>query len=89
MQKKSGRGCGSGRGGGVRSVGGGGGALVGGGRAQGGCEPRIEVLVKMQKIIKSGGGVVGGGGGCVGRGESGWMWTKNWSYCENAKEKLG
>ena len=32
-----------------------------GGRGQGGCEPRIEVIVKMQKG-KSRGSVGGGGG---------------------------
>ena len=61
--------------------------------SQGGCEWRIEVFVKIQK--KSGdGGRVGGGGGGWGesgrvRGGSGWMWTKNWSFCENSKNKIG
>ena len=32
----------------------------------GGCEPRIEVIVKMQKIRGSGGFGRGGGGGRVG-----------------------
>ena len=47
--------------------GGGGGVGLGG---QGGCERRIEVLVKITK--KNFWGVVGGGGGGLGEG-SGWM----------------
>ena len=45
------------------------GGLVGGGGGQDGCERRIEVFVKIQKM--------GGSGGCGGRGHrvggSGWM----------------
>ena len=52
-------------GGGVRGEGGG----LWGLTANGGCERRIEVFVKIQK--KNGGGAVGGGG--VGLGGSGWM----------------
>ena len=43
-----------------------------GGGGQGGCEQRIEVLVKIQKK-KLGGGGDPGGGGRVGGGGSGWM----------------
>ena len=41
-----------------------------GGGVQGGCEPRIEVIVKMPKKSGDGGGVWtgGGGGGPVGGG---------------------
>ena len=48
--------------------GGGGGWVVG---ANGGCERRIEVFVKIQKKKFRGGGVGGWGG--VGLGGSGWM----------------
>ena len=37
---------------------------------QGGCERRIEVIVKMQKKIRGGGGGGGGGGGVEG---GGWL----------------
>ena len=53
---------------------GGGGGRGGSGRGdrlwgQGECERRIQVFVKIQKLISwGGGGRVGG---------SGWMWTKN------------
>ena len=41
---------------------------------QGGCERRIEVFVKIQKIKFGGGGGVGGGGRGEGSGwGSGWM----------------
>ena len=43
-----------------------------------GCERKIEVIVKMQ--MKSDG---------VRLGWSGWMWTKNLSYCEIAKKSGG
>ena len=44
---------------------------VGGDVGYGGCERRIEVFVKIQKIFFLGGGV---GGGCRGRvGGSEWM----------------
>ena len=36
---------------------------------QGGCEPKIELIVKMRKQIGRGGAPVGGGGG----GGSGWL----------------
>ena len=38
---------------------------------QSGCEPRIEVFVKIQKKIFLGGGGVGGGGGGVSGGSVG------------------
>ena len=48
---------------------------------QGGCERRIEVLGKIQKIKDFfffwGGGGGGGGGGVGFVGGSGWMRTKN------------
>ena len=40
--------------------------MFGGGGSQGGCEQRIEVFVKIQKIM-------GGGGEGSGWGGSGWM----------------
>ena len=46
--------------------------MVGGG-GQGGCEPRIEVIVKTQKKVGRGSGRGGGGGG-----GSEWWCTKNW-----------
>ena len=60
----------------------GGGVRSGGGRgwgSQGGCEQRIEVFVKIKKKKLAGSGWGGGG--------SEWMWTKNWSFCENSKKK--
>ena len=36
---------------------------AGGGGGQGGCERRIEVIVKMQRKKVGEGGLVGGGGG--------------------------
>ena len=53
-----------------KSEGGGpvGGPVVGG---QGGCERRIEVIVKMQKNVGCGPGPVRGGGG--GQGGRGWL----------------
>ena len=51
--------------------------VVGG---QGGCEPRIEVIVKMHKK-KSGGGSGWGG--------SEWWCTKNWKLLRNALKMLG
>ena len=35
-----------------------------------------------------GGGGPGSGRGCVGM-KGSWTWTKNWVYCENAKERSG
>ena len=68
---------------------------VGSGRGaegQGGYERRMEVILKMQKK-KSGGGIRSGGGrgggGVRSVGGSGWMCTKNCSYCENAKKVGG
>ena len=59
-----------------------------------GCEPRIGVILKMQK--KLGGGwmwtktKVGGRVDVIlvelGSGSGGWIWPKNWSNCENAKK---
>ena len=62
-----------------------GGGLGGGvglwGVGQGGCERRIEVLVKIQKknffFFWGGGGVGGEGGGGRVVGGAGWMRTKN------------
>ena len=48
-----------------------GGVRLGGGGGQGGCEPRIEVFVKIQNKIFFRGGGSGGGGGGGGSG-SGW-----------------
>ena len=39
------------------------GGPVGGGGVQGGCEPRIELIVKMHKKVGRGGGAGRGGGG--------------------------
>ena len=49
------------------------------GRGQGGCERRIEVFVKIQKLIWGGGGSGGRwvGGGSVGGG-SGSGWGSEW-----------
>ena len=41
---------------------------VGGGSDQGGCEPRIEVIVKMKKKSRGSGPGVGGGGWGIGVG---------------------
>ena len=60
---------------GVRSIGGG-----GGGGGLGGCEPRIEVIVKMQK--KNVRGPVGRGSRVDVNKE-----LKLLSYCENAKKR--
>ena len=46
--------------------------------AQGGCEWRFEDIVKMKKKVRVG----------VRSWGSGWMWTKNWSSCKNAKKKV-
>ena len=52
-----------------------------GGGGQGGCERRIEVFVKIQKIKKLGGGSgLGGQGGCVRIIEV---------FCENSKKNWG
>ena len=48
------------------------GVRSGEGSGQGGCERRIEVIVKMQKKI-GGRGLSGGGGPIGGGGGSGWM----------------
>ena len=53
---------------------------------QGGYEPRIEVIVKMQKIKLGGGGCPAGGGG---RGLTGGCqggYEPRISYCEDAKK---
>ena len=59
---------------------------VGGGGGHGRCEQRSEVFVNIPFFFCLGGGGSGwGGGGQVG-GVSGWMLTKNLSFCENSKK---
>ena len=58
------------------------------GRQVDGCERRIKVIVKIQKIGGGGGGPVKGWRvGWMDVDSGGWMRTKNLSYCENAKKK--
>ena len=64
-----------------KKVGWGGGSVRSGG-SHGGCEPRVEVIVKMPKTKKVGGG---GESGSVGVGQGGY--ELRISYCENAKKK--
>ena len=65
----------------------GGGVWLGGGGGQGRCDRRIEVFGKIHQKKISGGGVGSGWGG-GGGGGSGWMWMKNWIFCEISKKKF-
>ena len=56
--------------------------MGGGGERQGVCEPRIEVIVKMEKKVGVRTGWLGGGQG------GGERRINMISYCENAKKKL-